>query len=158
MEQCELELLRKFHSYSAGKGVKMKIAILIEILTMSENGSMASTCEYEIVRNDNGVTVSLYDGNWEYSDDVDREECLEKRIEGGEELYVKIAQAAKDCGIRSWNGFSGSNPNVLDGYSISFSGVIDGGSFSGHGSNRSPKGYNDFIKTLRDILYSDKKE
>ena len=130
----------------------------IEILTLSENGTEASTREYEIVRGGDGVTVSLYDGNWNYDDEADREDFLEKRAEGDEELYNRIAQAAAECGIRSWNGFSGSNPNVLDGYSISFSGIIDGSSFSGHGSNRSPKGYNDCIKTLRDILYSDKKE
>ena len=47
-----------------------------------------------------------------------------------------------ECDLWSWNGFAGSNPNILDGESFSLNASFaDGTELSAWGSNAYPKGY-----------------
>ncbi len=54
----------------------------------------------------------------------------------------------------SWDGFSESIKDVLDGESFNLTAVIDGKSISAHGYVAKPDGYYDFEKLLYDILSS----
>ena len=123
-----------------------------DIITISEIGTEASTREYEIVRTDGGVTVSFYYGPWNFNEATKREDCLTNRIEGGDELYGSLRELVRDCKVEKWNGFSKSNPNVLDGSSFWLSGVINGKEVSAHGSNAYPDGYSDFTRALWKML------
>ena len=122
-------------------------------ITLSESGSAASTYELEVLRAGSGVTVSEYNGPWQYWDDTSREDCLQARAEGGEDLYRKIALQCEALGIRSWDGFSESDPDVLDGTMFSFEAELaDGGTITAHGSNAYPDHYGDLVNFIRELL------
>ena len=124
-----------------------------ERITLNEHGSAAEAREYEAVKTKSGAILTLYIGRWNYDDKITKEECVEKRIEGGEELYDKLAALAGECDIENWDGFSETNPNVLDGYSFRFEAAADGKSIYASGSNAAPDHYYEFENGLRDILY-----
>ena len=134
--------------------IDMKKLPQIEKITMTVNGSMAYTTEYEVLRTENGVTVSKYEGPWNYHDDTTREDFLDMRKEGDEDLYNQICKAASDCGVKSWDGFSRSFSDVCDGESISVNATIDGKAISAHGYVAKPDGYREFVQILNDILSS----
>ena len=124
-------------------------------VTLSETGMMASTREYEAVRTAGGARVSLYDGPWNYHEGTKREDCLQARKEGGEAFYLELAAKFAALGIASWDGFSGSNPHVLDGTMFSFEAEMqDGSRLSAHGSNAYPNNYGAFTDYLWNLLKS----
>lgn len=54
--------------------------------------------------------------------------------------------------VASWTGFRGSNPNVLDGYSMSFQvKFVDGSRIEAFGENKFPKNYHDVFSELDDL-------
>ena len=54
--------------------------------------------------------------------------------------------------VASWAGFRGSNPNVLDGYSMSFQvEFVDGSRIEAFGENKFPKNYHDVFSELDDL-------
>lgn len=54
--------------------------------------------------------------------------------------------------VASWGGFRGSDPNVLDGYSMSFCvSFTDGTSLEASGENKSPKNCRDVFGALDDL-------
>ena len=121
--------------------------------TLSETGTAASTYELEVLKTDSGVRVSEYNGPWNYWDDTSREDCLQARVEGGEDLYQKIALQCSAFGLRSWNGFSKSDPHALDGTMFSFEATLtDGTTISAHGSNAYPDHYRAFVEYIRSLL------
>ena len=131
---------------SAGNGGN---SVDYERITITEWGSMANTQEYEFIRTDTGAVLSYYDGDWTYNEEADREDSLLYRIEGDEAFYEEMKALASECGVVKWDGFSKSNPNVLDGSSFSFSAELsDGRALSARGSNSFPKGFGDFTQAL----------
>lgn len=69
------------------------------------------------------------------------------------ETVRALQQAAEEYDLRSWDGFSGSNPNVLDGESfrlgIEFS---DGTAVEASGTNRFPPDYFTAAGTMETLL------
>ena len=54
--------------------------------------------------------------------------------------------------VASWAGFRGSDPNVLDGYSMSFQvEFVDGSRIEAFGENKFPKNYHDVFSELDDL-------
>ena len=54
--------------------------------------------------------------------------------------------------VASWAGFRGSDPNVLDGYSMSFQvEFVDGSRIEAFGENKFPKNYHDVFTELDDL-------
>ena len=54
--------------------------------------------------------------------------------------------------VASWAGFRGSNPNALDGYSMSFQvEFTDGRKIEAFGENNFPKNYHDVFSELNDL-------
>ena len=124
-------------------------------ITLSETGMMASTREYEVIRTASGARVSLYDGPWNYHEGTKRESCLQARKEGDALFYSKLARKFAELGIASWDGFSGSNPHVLDGTMFSFEAELKNGSvIHAHGSNAFPQNYGAFTDYLWNLLKS----
>lgn len=124
------------------------------LITLSETGMMASTREYEMMRTEDGVQVSLYDGPWNYHEDTDREDCLASRVTGGEDLYEEIALKCGLFGICKWDKFHKSDSRVLDGTSFSFRAKLaDGTEITAGGSNAFPPHYGEFTDYLWDMLH-----
>ena len=122
-------------------------------VTLSETGTMAATMEYELIKTDSGVRISQYYGPWNYHKGTDREDCLEKRKEGNDDLYIEIAGKFDKLGIPEWNGFSKSASGVLDGYSFSFEAeLMDGSTITAYGSNAYPESYRKVVELIRSVL------
>ena len=104
-----------------------------------------------MLRTDSGAQVSYYIIPWS-DEDTPKDEFLQQRAEGGEELYEQLLDLVNECDVKSWDGFSGYDPDVLDGSSATINAVIDGEEISAHGNNSFPEGYSDFVRALRKIL------
>ena len=123
-----------------------------DTVTLSISGSTAFVEEYELKAADGGAEISLYIGRWRYDDTIAREDCLERRAAGGKELYGKLAVLLAECDIPEWDGFSGSDPMVLDGYTFNFSATLADGNVYASGSNAYPKNYAKFRDTVLELL------
>ncbi len=128
-----------------------------ERITISIQGTMAYSEEYEILKTEDGeVSLSYYEGPWLYDAGAERADCLAAQVTGDVELYKEINGFANSCGVFGWDGFSKSNPNVLDGESFSMEAVlVDGRTLYAHGTNSFPSGYGQFLAGLRDYLYGE---
>ena len=122
-------------------------------LTLSISGSMANVREYEVLAEAGSAVLSCYNGWWDWEDPGDRENYLETRTEDSPDLYQSVLTLLDDCGVAGWDGFSESDPNVLDGEMFSLELVLaDGSVLTAHGSNAWPDGYNTFYQGLLALL------
>lgn len=117
-------------------------------------GSTAGAEVTEATRTKDGAQLRRYTlyTSWTGSEQTETIED-EKKIEGGEELYDSLAGLLHNCGAAEWDGFHGTNSNVLDGYSFTFEMTLaDGKVISASGSNSYPDGYAEFQSTLYRFL------
>ena len=122
---------------------KKKKAASFETLTLSISG-MRAKVEYEINNLGAEAEVSMY---MYYCAPEGMERRLEKRAACPAEAAL---DALNDCGVPSWNGFSGKHPRgVLDGEMFTLEAVVDGERVCASGSQNFPKGF----RELRDWLY-----
>ena len=122
-----------------------------EIVTLTEHGTAALTDEWEIQKTPAGAKFVYYSGPWEFHDDVTREDCVKKVVEGDETFYQDLLKVLTDCKLSAWDGFRKSNKGVLDGTMFSLKAVINGGeTVSASGSNAYPTGYRD----LKEVFYN----
>lgn len=125
-------------------------------ITLSINGTMASSSEYEILKTKDGADASYYWGDWQYNKLVRRAQCREAHRILSKEEYGLLATEFCRLGVPSWNGFSGNNPDVLDGEMFFLEIVLDDDSvINAHGTNAYPKNYDKFYKLLTEAV-SDK--
>lgn len=116
-------------------------------------GMRANIQLYEILKTDEGVSVSFYEGSWEYMDNVEKEDCLVSRVEGGEELYTEVLNILNENKVYKWDGFRKSARNVLDGYMFTFEARVNNDEkIYANGSNAYPKNYNKFIEAIEELL------
>ena len=80
--------------------------------------------------------------------------CLEYMDVPLEDEEVRgLERLIADCGLWDWNGFSGSNPDVLDGESFSLSASFaDGREIRAWGSNSFPEGYFHADQAIEDFF------
>ncbi len=122
-------------------------------ITIRESGMMAQVTEYELLKTDDGITVSQYFGRWSLYDGAGREECLYKKVEGDKAMYEKFAKLAANCNVKGWDGFDGVDMEVLDGQSIMVEAELaDGKTIYAHGSNSYPAGYFEFVDEVYNVL------
>ena len=68
------------------------------------------------------------------------------------ETLDKARRVLETYDVASWAGFRGSDPNVLDGYSMSFQvEFVDGSRIEAFGENKFPKNYHDVFSELDDL-------
>lgn len=122
---------------------KKKKAASFETLTLSISG-MRAQVEYEIKNLGAEAEVSEY---MYYC----ASEGFERRLEKRATCPAETALAAlNDCGVPSWNGFSGKHPRgVLDGEMFRLEAVMDGERIRADGSQNFPEGF----RELRGWLY-----
>jgi len=103
---------------------------------------------YEILNQEDGVTVSLYDNVYENGEDVQK---LDKTVTCDQDAILELLQA---CHVGEWNGFFGEHPkNVSDGVMFDFTAVVnDGQTICAEGSENFPEGYHDFVQALNQML------
>ena len=135
-----------------------------ESFILSESGMRAEKEAYEAKRTADGVQFSHYFAVSRWSDEA--KEYVEERmnetvIDGGEELYLYLAGLTHACDTPGWDGFSGSDPRVLDGTTFTFRAKLaDGRQVYATGSNAYPKHYHEFRQGLRSAaeLYAQQNE
>ena len=68
-------------------------------------------------------------------------------------LPVDVTRVFLTCGVADWDGFHGSDPNVLDGTTFSFEATFDDGTtVSASGTNSYPDGYGEFHRGIASFL------
>ena len=68
-------------------------------------------------------------------------------------LAEELLRIVAECDLEAWDGFHGSNPNVLDGESFSLElGYADGASVSASGENAFPEGYFGAVDRLNAVF------
>lgn len=123
-------------------------------IRISETGMMAYSTVYYAEKTDTGVHLEYYMGRyyWDGNDQKEDKQMIHQ-VDGDETLYQKVARLAAKYDLISWDGFSGSDPNVLDGYSFSFDATLaDGKTISASGSNKYPDGYRGFTTEMDELL------
>lgn len=116
-------------------------------IKISESGMMAFSTVYLAEKTDDGVHLEYYLGRYGSGDE--EEKTMIRQIDGNQELYQTVAQLAGQYGLRKWDGFSGSDPNVLDGYGFYMEAVLEDGTvISAHGSNKFPDGYHGYLGAI----------
>ena len=71
----------------------------------------------------------------------------------GSKEYDDLAAKFYKLGVPSWNGFSKSDPNVLDGESFSLDiELSDGRKIYAHGCNAYPKNYHEFMELIDEAV------
>ena len=127
-----------------------------ESFTLSETGMRAAKEAYEAKRTADGVQLSHYFAmsHWsEEKNDYVEERTDETVIDGGEELYMYLAGLTHACDMPGWDGFSGSDPHVLDGTMFTFRAKLaDGTQVYATGSNAYPKRYHAFRQGLSSMI------
>ena len=121
---------------------------------LTKQGSTAGQTVYAAQKTEDGVQLTRYTalGSWsEDAQDYVEERRNETVLNGGEDVYRHLAGLLHECKVTDWDGFHGSDPNVLDGSSFTFEAVLkDGKTISASGTNRFPDG----LRALEDTLYT----
>ena len=117
----------------------------ITSLSYAEYGTAAEPYfSYKITTTENGQAVLSYSADMGQSSGIG--------ILSQAQLTA-LDQALSNAGVASWDGFRGSNPNVLDGSSFSFwMNRADGTRVSASGSNNFPTGYRDTSAAIKEAF------
>ena len=68
------------------------------------------------------------------------------------EILDQARRVLETYDVASWAGFRGSDPNVLDGYSMSFQvEFVDGSRIEASGENNFPENFNEVFSELDDL-------
>ena len=138
---------------------KRKTGLVFRRITLSISGMIASTREYEVLKTALGIEASVYDGPWNFNKGTSRKSCRQASKRYNRQSYDMLCEKLEQLGVRKWNGFSGSNPNVLDGEMFSLEIELEDGSLiSAHGSNAYPDNYQKFEKCLYELAHGEKNE
>lgn len=126
-------------------------------ITLTLTGTAAWTREYEVKKTLMGMEASLYEGGWVYNKMESRASCRKGHGSWGKSEYKSFSEKLDKLGVKSWDGFSKSNPNVLDGDSFSLEiELADGKMMYAHGNNSYPKNYHEFEAMLDEAVYGPK--
>lgn len=138
---------------SVNKGNKMNF----QYFRLIESGSIAMTTVYYGEKTDTGVHLEKYYSwnNWnEESHTTEEDREMLGELDGDIELYDQVVNLFDEAKVRKWDGFTGSNPNVLDGYGFSFEAELTNGKIiSASGTNKFPEGYYTFTDGMENILF-----
>ena len=128
-----------------------------ERITLTITGTMAWTTEYELLKTKDGLLATKYDGSWKYNKREKRKDCQVGQGIGTSSTYRNVARTLYRLGVESWDGFSKSDPNALDGQSFSLEIVLPGGrTIWAHGCNAYPKNYREFFDCIDEAVYGPK--
>ena len=114
----------------------------LETLEFWERGSyirpISRTC---LTRTPEGTRVEL---------ELYHEEVYQEQA--GPELLEQARAILEEYGVGGWAGFSGHDPNVLDGSSFRLEAALaDGTRIEAHGENKFPPNYRDVMGALDDL-------
>lgn len=131
---------------------KIKKITSFEKITLTVSG-MRMGEGYELVRTDDGYTLSQYSGFFNMDDEDSKEENLINRVTLGQQEYQKMIELLNECNFGSWNGFDRANRHVLDGEMFTLKATVNGSQrIYASGSNAFPKHYREFYSALTEML------
>ena len=117
----------------------------IQELTYYVHGTMVEPIwSISLIRQEEGalVRVEPWDG--------EEEEFFDYPVDA--EILDQARRVLETYDVASWAGFRGSDPNVLDGYSMSFQvEFVDGSRIEAFGENNFPKNFNEVFSELDDL-------
>ena len=121
-------------------------------ITLSKTGSAAFTREYEVMKTLTGMKASLYEGSWNFGG-PSRLASRTASASWSRAEYEELCAKLHTLGVQKWNGFSKSNPNVLDGESFSLDiELTDGSTITAYGCNAYPENYQEVYKLLNNAV------
>jgi hypothetical protein len=127
-------------------GRKKQMAESFEIITVRLSG-MRFTDDYEIILRGDEAEVSKYGIRYTQAGN---ERVPERRAFVGKNEILKLIN---ECGLLSWDGFSGAHPfGVKDGVMFSLKAVVNGKSIRASGSENFPKHYREFMNAIYEML------
>ena len=132
--------------FGCSKGANRAITSL-ESMTLTQQG-MRGTTLHEITVKEEKSELCFYRLVFSNGEDT---RVLEKRTVCDTQVIIDCMNT---CGILRWNGFHGKHPKtVQDGILFRFSAAVNGGvEIHADGSANFPKGYNDFVRFLDQLL------
>ena len=130
--------------------IAAKAPVFFDTLSLKENCCAAESTETFIKRTQSGADCSIYYGRWDNDDE--REEFLVKRVSIDRQCYDELCRALGTWGVRLWNGFCESNPEVLDGERFDLTISENGKSISACGTNAYPENYHSFTSALQKLF------
>ena len=120
-------------------------ALDFKSIKLVENNMTAIQTAYTAEKTENGVHLEYYDFTYYWDDELEdtaEAKTMIHEFDGDEAVYEQIAETLASADVVSWDGFSGSNPDVLDGYGFNFDAELsDGRTIYASGSNSFPDGY-----------------
>lgn len=127
-----------------------------EEIEISTHGMEIQENVYHITKTETGIHLKHY---YRYSSwDENAGETVDtmipiRELDGDRELLEQIQKLAGECGMEDWDGFSGSNPYVLDGTTFSCRVLLaDGRTIFASGSNSFPEHFQEFYNTVVELL------
>ena len=110
------------------------------------NASMGGQFTYTVTQEEDGRIVFSYEDLEHRSSGVMSTEVTRDVTDALEELY-------RSCKLADWDGFNGSDPDMLDGDGFTLTiKFADGTRLRADGSNAYPTGYRDFTGKLYELL------
>lgn len=108
--------------------------------------------DYEITKINEAVEIKYYKD--EYVDGQGFVSVLKNTATCDEAEFVELMN---DCRVMKWDGFSGTNQEVMDGTSFTFTAYVNGSrKIYASGYMDYPKGYKEFTKGISSILDNSK--
>lgn len=108
-------------------------------ISLRINGTMAEATVFEVYNTDKGVRFEHYSA---LNPEEEKNRWYFCEFDGTDEDYRFFTELFGKAGIKDWDGFSGSDPDALDGESFVFDATLAGGSaIYANGSNSFPEGY-----------------
>lgn len=129
--------------------VKSSDSVDFETIKITENDCSSLLEVFEVKKSDDGVLLTR-----SYLSMMNDETTLCREVTGDSEMLAAIQQLLGECEVLSWDGFSESDPDVLDGGGFDLEMILsDGKTVNAHGSNAYPKHYFDLREYIYNILY-----
>ena len=119
----------------------------LESMTLTLQGMRGSSV-YEVISDSQKTELNIYREVFSNGEYVLK---LEKSTVCDTQEFIKLMN---DCNVIRWDGFHGKHPrNVKDGIMFDFTASVnEGQTIHADGSANFPKGYNEFVRALNDML------
>ena len=139
-----------FSAPNLALNITAKAPMYFDTLSLKENCCAAESTETLIKRTQSGADCSIYYGRWDNDDE--REGFLTKRVSIDKPRYDELCKSLGAFGVRLWNGFCASDPNVLDGERFDLAVSVNGREISACGTNAYPENYHKFTSALQKLF------
>lgn len=127
-----------------------------EIIEIRNRGTIAGDDVCKVTKTENGVLLQHYHtvSYWDNELGEEKEDITPiSETEGDEDMLRDVQRIVGAYDITKWDGFNESDPNVLDGTMLFFyAKLADGKEINAHGTNAYPERFNEFQRSIRNLM------